>query len=447
MVVTRRIQFIDGRGSRRRGWLAGSSPWLAGSSPWPAGPSPWPGPSQSHQPDPAASPRPGPGPPPTADRRTRPGLIRYRGFFFGATGYHTEAWAVVRHLHRLGYSLRILPVGERSDLSRVPDPRLRELLKALLAPLPGERLAVEVQHVPPGFFRPSPDARALVGRTMVETDGLPAGWAEACRRLDETWVPSSFCAAVFTAAGLDPGRVRVVPIGVDTNTFRPRPGARLPPGVRARPFKFLSVLTWQERKGWDLLVRAYLEEFGPREEVTLILKTQPLLGGAEEARRRLCRFIGEELGLAVSDIPPIVLIQALMSEAEMAALYAACDAFVLPSRGEGLGRPYLEAMATGLPTIGTGWGGNLDFMRPDNSYLIEVEELVPAGASDRPDPYRGLRWARPSLAHLRRLMRAVYSDPEAARERGGRARADVVAAWDVAVTGDRLAAELGRFLG
>lgn len=36
-------------------------------------------------------------------------------------------------------------------------------------------------------------------------------------------------------------------------------------------------------------------------------------------------------------------------------LYAAADAFVLPSRGEGWGRPHVEAMSMGLPIIATNW--------------------------------------------------------------------------------------------
>lgn len=38
-----------------------------------------------------------------------------------------------------------------------------------------------------------------------------------------------------------------------------------------------------------------------------------------------------------------------LSQQELRGLYAAADAFVLPSRGEGWGRPHVEAMAMGLP--------------------------------------------------------------------------------------------------
>ena len=58
-------------------------------------------------------------------------------------------------------------------------------------------------------------------------------------------------------------------------------------------------------------------------------------------------------GIDPARAPKIVMIEEFVGEDEMPALYAAADAFVLPSRGEGWGLPYMEAMAAGLPVIGT----------------------------------------------------------------------------------------------
>jgi len=47
-------------------------------------------------------------------------------------------------------------------------------------------------------------------------------------------------------------------------------------------------------------------------------------------------------------------------------LYAAANVFVLPSRGEGWGRPHVEAMSMELPIIATNWSGPTEFMTESN---------------------------------------------------------------------------------
>src|SRR5207302_651774 len=47
--------------------------------------------------------------------------------------------------------------------------------------------------------------------------------------------------------------------------------------------------------------------------------------------------------------PKLIALRDKIADRDMPALYAACDAFVLPSRGEGWGIPYMEAMASALP--------------------------------------------------------------------------------------------------
>ena len=118
----------------------------------------------------------------------------------------------------------------------------------------------------------------------------------------------------------------------------------------------------------------------------------------------------------------------------MPRLYAAADAFVLPTRGEGWGIQYMEAMASALPVIGTRWSSHLDFMDDTNSYLIDVEQLVPV-CSDQTaiNPFytADQLWAEPSAAHTAELMRVVFTQRAAAVATGARARADICRDWTI----------------
>ena len=49
---------------------------------------------------------------------------------------------------------------------------------------------------------------------------------------------------------------------------------------------------------------------------------------------------------------------------------------VLPSHGEGWGRPHMEAMSCGIPVIATKWSGPLAFIDESNGYPLDIEGLV-----------------------------------------------------------------------
>ncbi|HEY2597535.1 MAG TPA: glycosyltransferase, partial [Candidatus Dormibacteraeota bacterium] len=137
----------------------------------------------------------------------------------------------------------------------------------------------------------------------------------------------------------------------------------------------------------------------------------------------LDEFVRGVLGREPREGPRVLVIDRELATDELAQLYRAANAFVLASRGEGYGRPYLEAMAMGLPTIGTRWGGNVDFMNDDNSYLVdcEVVDIPEAGVLENPD-VRGHKWAEPDVRDLRRVMRSVFEDRELAKRKAQEGR-------------------------
>jgi glycosyltransferase involved in cell wall biosynthesis len=87
-----------------------------------------------------------------------------------------------------------------------------------------------------------------------------------------------------------------------------------------------------------------------------------------------CRVLSQ-IGQSLASRPDVFLWDATLEQAAMAVLYRSVDAFVLASRGEGWGRPYQEAMATGLPTIGTRGSGNDDFMDETNSFPVDTSPV------------------------------------------------------------------------
>ena len=96
----------------------------------------------------------------------------------------------------------------------------------------------------------------------------------------------------------------------------------------------------------------------------------------------------------------------------------------------------VEAMSMGLGIIATGWSGPTSYINHGvNGWLIKVDELeeIEEGA------FRGHRWAKPNVAHLRKLMRNAYAKPEYTRNIIGRnARLDMRNKYCIECVGKRL---------
>ncbi len=252
---------------------------------------------------------------------------------------------------------------------------------------------------------------------------VPSDWVAPCNRMDEIWVPCAHNVESFASAGVDRHRLVVVTGTLDFAGYTAE-GHRLPQ-ITADAYTFLSVFDWHLRKGWDVLVRAYAEAFGGRNDVALVLKLQLSNGMALDEVKRIVRQTMSKALKKGRSLPPVHYVGRL-AEADLPALYRSCRAFVLPTRGEGFGRPFAEAMAVGLPTIGTNWSGQVDFMNASNAYPIDYR-LVPVSAEGvREVPnFRGHQWAEPDPAHLRRLMLEVRDDAAGAEARGRQAALDV----------------------
>lgn len=383
---------------------------------------------------PATKPRPElhqsePGPSPSVTPRPLPGVL-FRGFIFDGSGYSEESWVEALGVDAAGINIQVDAMGAPHDLRKLlprgASARLEELIQHRISLDHG----VFYMCAPPDMFDRYTSGKYRIGRTMFETDRLPDGWAELCMTMDEIWVPCQFNVETFAGAGVERSRLRVLHPGVDAHVFQP--GARPLALPQTRDFNFLSVFDWHERKGYDVLLRAYLSEFRSDEDVALILKVYQINDPVSDLEAKIVHFIERRANMRLEDAPPILLVNGFIPQACMPQLYNAAQAFVLPSRGEGYGRPYMEAMACGLPVIGTRWSGQLEFMSDANSYLVELDGLVEPPPDVDMEYYSGHLWAQPSVDDLRAKMRYVVTHRDEAQARARRGHEQMVSrfSWD-----------------
>ncbi len=198
----------------------------------------------------------------------------------------------------------------------------------------------------------------------------PPAWVKRIREdCDQLWVLSRWTRRQAIASSIPPSRVRVIPPGIDPETFCPE-GPRLELATDRR-FRFLFVGGPVLRKGIDILLEAYRLAFQAEDDVCLVVKDNP----------RDLFYTGqrwdEALRALVTDptAPQLLYLSQLLSAAELAALYRACQVGVFPYRAEGFGMPILEAMACGTPSIVPRFGACLDYCSPRTSFLVAPKRI------------------------------------------------------------------------
>jgi glycosyltransferase involved in cell wall biosynthesis len=270
-------------------------------------------------------------------------------------------------------------------------------------------------HWPHDFSRPPAGKLAVI--VPWEFGAVPQKWIlQIKKNVDELWVPSEFVKDVFVRCGVRPERIAIVPNGVNTKSFSPEGKTWRPP--EARGFTFLFVGGAIERKGIDLLVKAYRQAFTAKEDVTLIIKD---IGSTTFYRHMsLAPWLKQEA--AKPENPRMVVLLEEFDEIKLAELYRGSDAVVLPYRGEGFGMPLVEAMACGKPVIATANGPAHEFCPEDCSYLISAKTVpIPGGINGFGDLVGEPTWFEPNLEELIHVMRDVYENRTKAAARGARA--------------------------
>jgi glycosyltransferase involved in cell wall biosynthesis len=250
-----------------------------------------------------------------------------------------------------------------------------------------------------------------VGRTVWEANRVVPQFAENCNQMDEIHTQSNFCKQAFEDSGVTVP-IHVLPNGIDLNTFYPEVDETFSFGKNIdKRFKFFGIADCHMqntyRKGIDVLLYSYLKEFSYNDDTILILKTNL----AKDRFNFMYEKILKELHKTEKEAPPIhILPNAPLSYADMRKIYNAVQCYIMPTRGEGFGIPYAEALACQTPVIATDYGGHRDFLTPANSYLIECDGWTIVGEEQFGDlyHYHGLEFPEPSIESSTAQMRKVY---------------------------------------
>ena len=174
---------------------------------------------------------------------------------------------------------------------------------------------------------------------------------------------------------------------------------------KTEPFKFLFSFDFHsyiERKNPAALIEAFRLAFPvERSDVRLIIKS---ING-EVFRRQYYDLLSSAAG-----DQRIIVSDGFLSRQQMLQLVSGADAYVSLHRSEGFGLGLAESMYLGKAVIGTGYSGNLEFMKPDNSCLVGFS-MTRLKKGDYVYG-EGQYWADASIEDAARYMRRLVDEPD-----------------------------------
>lgn len=354
------------------------------------------------------------------------------------SGYGLAAMAYIEALQQLGVNVYWTPLVQ-TPVGYQPWPRTenaKQTVENLVAQCTPSTTAQQlllkclsqkqrydraVIHTVPEYwpYLQEPDVISA-GYTAWETDQPPAHFLALINKLDKLLVPAEFNKTIFRQAGVG------IPIEVVPHILidRIKPSASVcdrfiqEHSIDPRDFVFYCINEWSSRKAIWSLIDCYLQTFCGNDAVTLIIKTSAT-GPANESddqRHNTQELVARKVN-EYANPGKIKLINTKIDHQQITALHEIGDCYVSATHGEGWGLGSFEAAGYGNAVMTTGWGGQLDYLKPDLAYLIDYQMIQVEDGHGGVSYTQNQRWAKANNTHLKQLFREIVNSPDQAKIR------------------------------
>jgi len=349
--------------------------------------------------------------------------INIIGSIFGTTGYDSHTRNLFNALYKIAdvkLSVPLKPEWQRfvndAELDAITKPTRNEDINLIVTTPHNWKLCLGLG--------------TNIGYCVWEGDKIPKSYIEEILnpKINLVFAPSEHTRkAIENTFGekynLIENKIKIIPHGVNRDIFyktnKPKTNDK---------FIFLVVKGWRgtnwDRGGVQYVIKAFAEEFKKVENVQLEIK----LNSAYINQQILQQAI-ENLNLP-TDRPPIHVCIDNTPFDKLNNIYNDANVFICATRAESFNLPGIEAMACGLPTIQTNFGGQTDYMTKENSLFIDYE----LSESEEKPMYENINWATPKIESLKKQMRWAFENQDKIQEMGQQALEDSKNwTWDCSV--------------
>lgn len=294
--------------------------------------------------------------------------VKIHGIFYDASGYAKVNRNLALELNNLGIKVKVDP---KNSVNQLKESELAPIVKLTNTSISKKHILID--SIIPTFAEAS-SGKYKILYTTIESYSIPDQFLESCALYNEIWLTSEWSASILRKY-MPAKIINVVVPGINENLYS-NTGTKMDFGSQVNKFIFLSVFSWSYRKGYDVLLNAYMDEFSSKDDVSLIIMSRYQSGRSRYEKNKIKEDIDKiMLSYPNKDLPQVVRLGKVLDETDMPKLYRACHAYVSLTRGEGIGLTPLEASMCGLPVIMTNCSGQQEYLRQNNSYCLEIDKI------------------------------------------------------------------------
>jgi glycosyltransferase involved in cell wall biosynthesis len=213
-------------------------------------------------------------------------------------------------------------------------------------------------------------------------------WVSQMNRMDEVWTGCSEAKKAFERSGVK-RPIRVFRGPINTSYWIPEApeiekgllavthdvnGVAIPKDKRRFVVGFVG--EWCKRKNVDALIATVCHAL-PSDRTVIVLKSYLNDVGTESSTLKKI-VLDCKASLHLPALPPIVVIDEIMTDDEIRGLIQTFDLYYTASKGEGLDMPLLQAMSMEKIVACVNWGAHADYMKDQvNGFSIDYNlEIV-----------------------------------------------------------------------